>query len=135
MMPNGPQQEPALEHSEGVLNPGQLNVRFPELLGRPTALIAPQQVGAICPQGYAVLGTVPTPTQQRPASLGHRDCYEDSLLGEATLDRSDALEDLASLLQPPAIDSLPEFLQGLGHSSPLRAANCSLLLSPGPAPR
>jgi hypothetical protein len=59
MMPDWPQQQFAFKDAEGFLNHGQLDVRFPELLGRPAGLIAAEQVSAVASQGLFELGDAP----------------------------------------------------------------------------
>src|SRR5271155_1178602 len=59
MVPDGAQQEVALEDAEGMFDDGELHVRFPELLGGPTGLVAAQQVGAVSGESVPELGNVP----------------------------------------------------------------------------
>src|SRR5690348_3321421 len=133
VMPDRSQQQLALEHAERVLHHRQLDVRLPELLGRPAPLITPQQASAIAGQCRPELLPIPTPAQPRRLGLRHRDRHEQAGLGEAALQAADTLEELVTALQAPPLDPLLELLQGPRQAPSLAAADGTLLLAPRPA--
>ena len=134
VMPHRAQEQLALEHPEGMLHHRQLDVGLPELLGGPTLLIAPQQVGSIARQGRPELLPVPGPVHPRWLGLRHGDGHERARLGEPALEPTHTLEDLVAALEPTALDPRPELHQGTCQPAALAAADGTFLLTPGPAP-
>src|SRR5512135_537573 len=135
MMPHRAQQQLALEHAEGSLHHGQLDVGLPELHSRPAVLIAPQQVDAVAGQGRPKLLPKPAPAQLRRLGLRHGDRHEWTRLGEAALQATDTLEDLDTVLQATPLDPVLEPLQAARQATPLTAADGTLLLTSRPASR
>jgi hypothetical protein len=89
LMPHRAKTEMALENPKGVLDDGQLRVRFPELLGGPAALIATQQVDTVARQGGLELVDVPADVQTDTSFLG--DVQRDEGIGSCACNKSSSV--------------------------------------------
>ena len=63
VMPDGPQEQLALEDAEGSLHDRKLGIGLPEFLRRPAGSVAAQQISPVTDQGRAELDDVPGITQ------------------------------------------------------------------------
>ena len=133
LVPDGPQEQFAFENPESTFDHRELDVGFPEFLGRPASLVGEQQVGPVRGQSFAKLARVPD-IELVGIRCHSRDLHERAGLGKAALEPADGSRILSRFLSYRGRPSVQLF-QALCQTATLAAANGPFLSASRPAPR